>query len=179
MSTKNSHRKTETLHSHKSQTAARISRAQKNTKMLSSAVRRAVTRPIHQQAGANTAAGLVSSACRRRGPAWQYQYYSTSTSRLSEAAAEDTADGDGDGEGEGPPPPPPFVKADAKLAARQYNDRRAAYRRAVGKLRKSYAEEIAAQRQSDEEAARNSCARTHNNSNSHTGHRAIMARTGV
>ena len=39
------------------------------------------------------------------------------------------------------------------MAARQYNDRRAAYKRAVGQMRKSFAEEIAAQRKSDEEAA--------------------------
>ena len=81
---------------------------------------------------------------------WQY---STTLPRPSEAAAEDTAaDATNDDSAE-EVPPPPFLKADAKVAARQYNDRRAAYKRAVGKLRKSYAEEIAAQRKSDEEAA--------------------------
>ena len=114
--------------------------------MLSGAVLRAAARPLQQ---GSASAGLVSSASRRSaGASWQY--YSTSIPRASEAAAEDTADADA---AEAEAPPPPFVKADAKVAARQYNDRRAAYKRAVGQMRKSFADEIAAQRKSDEEAA--------------------------
>lgn len=121
--------------------------------LLSSAVLRAVTRAPLQQGGASSAAGLVPSVSRhtsRHTSVWQY---STTLPRQSEAAAdEDTADASND-DGAEEVPPPPFVKADAKVAARQYNDRRAAYKRAVGRLRRSYADEIAAQRKSDEEAA--------------------------
>ena len=119
--------------------------------MLSGAVLRAAARPLQQ---GSASAGLVSSSSRgSAGASWQY--YSTSIPRSSEAAAEDTAaDADGaSAAAEAEAPPPPFVKADAKMAARQYNDRRAAYKRAVGQMRKSFADEIAAQRKSDEEAA--------------------------
>jgi len=115
--------------------------------LRSSIVRRA-SRPLNPSINTTSSASLLVPSSR--GSIWHY--YSTSLPHYSEATEDASADADADDGDEDTAPLPPFVKADARRAAQQYNNRRAAYKDAVSELRKQYAAEIARQRKSDEEA---------------------------